>query len=96
MCVLATLKDLWFELFVIKASALADIAGGMPALFLAALQTFWGTPHHMAEAGVRLELHDTSALHVFAKLGNSTSRTTFCRTNDSKSENQYIKIKQRI
>ena len=69
MCVLATLKDLWFELFVVKASAIADIAGGMPALFLAALQTFWGTPHHMAEAGVRLELHDTSALHVFAKLG---------------------------
>lgn len=63
-------KEAWFEVLVVRASLMEEIAGGVSALMGAILDSFFDVDrHHMQLGGVCLRLADESMAHIFLSLG---------------------------
>ena len=63
-------EEAWFELMLVRSKIVQDdIDGGMAALFVAALNTFFNQAgHDMGLAGIVLKLFDGTTIRIFMKL----------------------------
>ena len=69
-CRLHHYQEAWFELFVIRATIMKNIQGGLQAVLTGAIRLFFPEHgHNLMTAGMSLKLHTGEGSHVWMRLG---------------------------
>ena len=63
-------EESWFEVMIVRSVLCKGIYGGISGVIRTLVQTiFWGATHNLQRAGIHLDLHDGTAVHLFVRFG---------------------------